>query len=99
MPSADPLDKPTEAIRSIYAYIAYRIGPGPEAEDVVSETIERALRYGDSYEPAKGSPNAWLIGIAKRCLLDASRVRLNPASALGQSDEWIDDAAGLAIDR
>ena len=72
---------------------------GHEAEDVVSETIERALRYRDSYTPSKGSPNAWLIGIAKRCLLDASRVRLNPASGFEAADDWADDVAGVAVRR
>ena len=99
MPPGDPLERPTEAIRSIYAYVAYRIGPGHEAEDVVSETIERALRYRDSYTPSKGSPTAWLIGIAKRCLLDASRVRLNPASGFEAADDWADDVAGVAVRR
>jgi RNA polymerase sigma-70 factor, ECF subfamily len=99
MPSGDPLDRPTEAIRSIYAYVAYRIGPGPEAEDVVSETIERALRYRDSYTPSKGSPNAWLIGIARRCLFDASSARRNPASGVQAADEWVDDVAGLTVRR
>jgi RNA polymerase sigma factor (sigma-70 family) len=67
----DPLAYPDEAIRRVYAYVAYRIGPGADAEDVVSETIERALRYRDSYDPRRGSPTAWLSGIASRVLADA----------------------------
>lgn len=64
----DPLANPEPLIRSVYAYVAYRIGPGPDAEDVTSEAFERALRYTSSYDPAKGEPVAWLIGIARRCL-------------------------------
>ena len=50
MPRADPLRQPEEAIRRLYAYAAYRLGDCPDAEDIVSETIERALRYRDSFE-------------------------------------------------
>jgi RNA polymerase sigma-70 factor (ECF subfamily) len=51
----------------VYAYVAYRLGDGPEAEDVTSEVFERALRYRDSYARSKGEPVAWLLGIARRC--------------------------------
>jgi len=67
----DPLSDPEPLIRSIYEYVAYRIGPGADAEDVTSETFERALRGRNTYDPAKGPPIAWLIGIARRCLSDA----------------------------
>lgn len=71
----DPLARPDEAIRRVYAYVAYRIGDGPVAEDVTSETIERALRYRSSYESARGSPAAWLVGIAANVLADTMRNR------------------------
>jgi RNA polymerase sigma-70 factor (ECF subfamily) len=68
----DPFDHPEEAIKRLYSYVAYRIGPGAEAEDVVSETIERALRYRASYDHRKGPPAAWLAGIASRVMADAA---------------------------
>jgi RNA polymerase sigma-70 factor (ECF subfamily) len=64
----DPLANPEPLIRRVYAYVAYRIGDGPDAEDVTSETFERAVRYRRSYDPRKGEPVAWLIGIARRCI-------------------------------
>jgi RNA polymerase sigma factor (sigma-70 family) len=64
----DPLANPEPLIRRVYAYIAYRVGDGPDAEDLTSETFERALRYRKSYDPRKGEPVAWLLGIAKRCV-------------------------------
>ena len=66
----DPLSDPERLIRRVYAYVAYRIGEGPDAEDVTSETFERALRYRDRYDPRKAEPTAWLIGIARRCIAD-----------------------------
>jgi RNA polymerase sigma-70 factor (ECF subfamily) len=64
----DPLAKPEELIRRVYAYVAYRLGDGPDAEDITSEVFERALRYRKSYDSARGEPIAWLIGIARRCI-------------------------------
>ena len=63
----DPLRDPEPLIERVYAYVAYRIGGGPDAEDVTSETFERAVRYRKSYDPAKGTPLSWVLGIARRC--------------------------------
>jgi len=64
----DPFAHPEPLIRRVYAYVAYRIGSGPDAEDLASETFARALRYRDSYDGRKGGPEAWLVGIARRCV-------------------------------
>jgi RNA polymerase sigma-70 factor, ECF subfamily len=64
----DPLADPQPLIRRVYAYVAYRLGDGPEAEDVTSEVFENAIRYRASYDPHRGEPIAWLIGIARRCI-------------------------------
>ena len=83
---ADPLSDPAPLIRRVYAYVAYRIGDGPEAEDVSSEVFERALRYRWSYNPDKAAPITWLMAIARRVLADR-----------GGGDETL--VAGDAIDR
>ncbi|HEV2712328.1 MAG TPA: sigma-70 family RNA polymerase sigma factor [Gaiellaceae bacterium] len=75
----DPLANPEPLIRRVYAYVAYRVGDGPDAEDLTSETFERALRYRKSYDPRKGEPVAWLLGIAKRCV-DGRGARMEFAS-------------------
>ena len=54
----DPLANPEPLIRRVYAYVAYRVGHGPDAEDLTSETFERALRYKKSYDSTKGEPVA-----------------------------------------
>jgi RNA polymerase sigma factor (sigma-70 family) len=68
----DPLADPAPLVRRVYAYVAYRLGDGPDAEDVTSEVFERALRYRESYDPRKGDPVSWLIGIARRCVAGAA---------------------------
>ena len=69
----DPLADPRPLIERVYGYAAYRLGAGPDAEDVTSETFERALRYRSSFDPRRGDPAAWLLGIARRCIADAAR--------------------------
>jgi RNA polymerase sigma-70 factor (ECF subfamily) len=66
----DPLRNPEPLIRRVYAYVAYRIGDGPDAEDVTSDTFERALRYRKSFDASRGEPISWLLGIARRCVDD-----------------------------
>ena len=88
----DPLDRPEDLIRRVYAYVAYRIGDGADAEDVTSETFERALRYRSSYDPSRGEPIAWLIGIARHCIRDAATaptVPIDEAEARGEELESV----------
>ncbi len=83
----DPLANPEQLIRRVYAYVAYRIGDGPDAEDVTSATFERALRYRDSFDPRKGEPLAWLIGIARRCLAEAHAHTAVPVADLPEAPD------------
>jgi RNA polymerase sigma factor (sigma-70 family) len=90
----DPLANPERLIHQIYRYVSYRVGDGPEAEDITSETFERALRYRESYDSSRGDPAAWLIGIAQRCIAGASRpLVVDPdapeKAAAGRMDEEV----------
>jgi RNA polymerase sigma-70 factor, ECF subfamily len=76
----DPLADSPELIRRVYSYVAYRLGDGPDAEDVTSDVFERALRYRDSYDPSRGEPLGWLLGIARRCVDDAFRQPVTTAA-------------------
>jgi RNA polymerase sigma-70 factor, ECF subfamily len=92
----DPLENPEDAIRRVYAYVAYRIGAGPDAEDVTSATIERAIRYRRSYRREHGTPAAWLIGIARRCVADAGAPK--EATAGAEIEAVAADHAGTTVD-
>jgi RNA polymerase sigma factor (sigma-70 family) len=82
--SDDPFADPKPLIRRVYSYVAYRIGDGPDAEDVTSEAVERALRYRASFDPRKGKPQSWLVGIARSCVDDFLRGRSVPSGELGE---------------
>ncbi len=91
--SRDPLANPEPLIRRVYAYVAYRIGDGADAEDVTSETFERALRYRDSFDSKRGEPAAWLIGIARRCIADGGMRGETPTDDLPElPDDGHEDA-------
>lgn len=94
----DPLADPAPLIRRVYAYVAYRIGDGAEAEDVTSEVFERAVRYRDSYDPRRGSPAAWLVGIASRCLVDSVSRRAGEVLVAETPERaGVDEAAASAV--
>ena len=101
----DPLAHPEELIRHVYAYAAYRLGDGHDAEDVTSEVFERAIRYRKSFDRSKGEPLGWLLGIARRCADDALSKRRRPPdepgldeiAAIGSVEE--DTVRRLTLDR
>ena len=80
MPGRDPLANPEQLLRRVYAYVAYRVGNRSEAEDITSETFERALRYRNTFDARKGDAVGWLLGIARNCIYDA-RLRSKPTAA------------------
>jgi RNA polymerase sigma factor (sigma-70 family) len=90
MAPRDPFADSSRLLEQVYGYVAYRIGDGPEAEDVTAETFERALRYRASYDAAKGTPVMWLLGIARRCLQDAYSAASAPAVAASDGVAPID---------
>jgi len=96
----DPLANPQPLMERTYAYVAYRIGAGPEAEDVTSEVFEQALRYRHTYDAARGEPISWLIGIARRCI--ARSLAARPPQSASVEDgigATTADIAGEALDR
>lgn len=93
MHRSDPLSDPGPLIRRVYAYVAYRIGDGPGAEDVTGDVFERALRYRDSYDPGKGTPLAWLLGIARFRIAE-----LGASRSLEQISDRVDEAEGGSLE-
>lgn len=69
-PRHDPLADPGPLIRRLYSYVAYRIGDGPDAEDVTSEVFARAVRSRGTYDHRRGAPITWLTAIARSALSD-----------------------------
>jgi len=94
----DPLANPEPLIRRVYAYAAYRLGAGADAEDVTSDTLERALRYRGSFDPRKGQPATWLLGIARRCV-DEHLARRQVVASEGQEEASAGDLEAESVAR
>ena len=98
MSRRDPLADPAPLIQKVYAYIAYRIGDGPDAEDLTGEVFERAVKYRSSYDPARGGSLSWLIGIARRCV-DGRRITPAPVDGFDVEQAASVDFEGGALER
>ncbi len=59
----------------VYAYAAGLLRDRAAAEDVTAAAFERAYRKRSRFNPSKGSPRAWLFGIARNAALDELRRR------------------------
>lgn len=72
--------------------------PALDPEDLVQETMQRAIRYQSSYQP--GQPlGAWLNGIALRVFLDARARAARLPRSLGEADgEVAETAAAPRVD-
>src|SRR5262249_28292650 len=65
-------------VRSVYHYIASRVGTRQEAEDVTSEAFQRAWSSRETYRCNRPF-RAWLFGVVRHALADHYRHR--PARA------------------
>ena len=66
-------DVATEHLDDVYAYLLYMTGHRATAEDLTSETFERALRRWRRFDPRRGSARTWLCQIARTAALDHFR--------------------------
>jgi RNA polymerase sigma-70 factor (ECF subfamily) len=59
-----------ETLPTVWRVVSARIPDRREAEDVTSDVFVRALQSWPRYDPALGTPTAWLCGIAHRAIAD-----------------------------
>ena len=54
----------------VYGYLLYLCRNAPLAEDLASETFEKAFRTWRRFDPRRGSPRTWLCRIARSVAVD-----------------------------
>src|SRR3954453_3140114 len=59
----------------VYAYVASLLRDRSAAEDVTALAFERAYRKRSRFSARRGSPEAWVFGIARNAALDELRKR------------------------
>jgi RNA polymerase sigma-70 factor (ECF subfamily) len=59
-----------ELLDDVYGYLLYVTKNWAVAEDLTGETFEVALRKWRRFDPARGTPRAWLLAIARSTALD-----------------------------
>ncbi|MET0821615.1 MAG: sigma-70 family RNA polymerase sigma factor [Aeromicrobium sp.] len=75
----------------LYRYALGRLSDEASAQDVVQETIVRAWRAGDRYDPATASLRTWLFAIARNVVADHLTARRRAAELPGLADHlWKD---------
>jgi RNA polymerase sigma-70 factor, ECF subfamily len=57
----------------LLAFLVYRTGDRPLAEDLLAETFERVLRARRPFDPRRASEKTWLYSIALNLLRDHAR--------------------------
>jgi RNA polymerase sigma factor (sigma-70 family) len=84
----------------VYGYLVWFTGDRAVAEDLASETFERALRLWHRYDPRRGSERTWLCQVARTAALDhfrsERRRRRREALAAGARDEAEPPEVGLS---
>jgi len=59
----------------LYVFAYRRLKDGQAAEEVVQDTLLRAWRSADRYDPERGPVAAWLFAIARNLVIDHERRR------------------------
>jgi RNA polymerase sigma factor (sigma-70 family) len=73
----------------VYAYVASLLRNRAAAEDVTALAFERAYRKRDRFSTRRGSPEAWVFGIARNAALDELRRLKRRASLESEpADVW-----------
>jgi RNA polymerase sigma-70 factor, ECF subfamily len=88
------------AFPRVYAYVAALLRDRAAAEDVTAQAFERAYRKRRSYRSRRGTPEAWLFGIARNAALDELRRRKRSAGFEADTEDLgaaaLDEQAELA---
>lgn len=83
----------------IYNYFRYRVGDGPLAEDLTSETFEKAWRHRDRYRHDLASFSTWLFRIARNVAIDYYRRPRREVSLDHALDKTAGDSAEVQVTR
>ena len=88
-----------ESRDDLYAYVAGLLRDRSAAEEVTSQAFERAWRKRRQLDRGRGTPRAWLFGIARNAALDELRRRSRITADPETEPAPAADPADAAVDR
>jgi len=88
-----------ESRDDVYAYAAGLLRDRAAAEDVTATAFERAYRKRSRFDADRGSPRAWLFGIARNAALDELRRRGRHAQLNAEPEDLADLGAPHPAER
>ena len=88
-----------EHAEALFGFLVYRTGSRAEAEDIVADTFERALRARRRFDPRRGSEKTWLYSIALNRLRDLARREAAHDRALERTGAPEPEAADSGTER
>ena len=105
--ATEPVDEARLAFEALYrqsrddvhAYLAGLLRDRSAAEEATAQAFERAWRRRRQLDPERGSPRAWLFGIARNTGLDELRRRSRAADPLRDETPAEADPADEALTR
>jgi RNA polymerase sigma-70 factor (ECF subfamily) len=69
---------------AVYNYFRFHVPQVDVAEDLTAETFLKVVRSADRFDPAKGTPRAWILTVARNVLIDwRRRARLRQYVTIG----------------
>ncbi len=68
----------------VIGFAARRVTDPADAADLVAATFVTVLTAARSYDPGRGEPGAWLLGIAARLVVNARRRKVRESAALAR---------------
>lgn len=77
----------------VVGFAVRRVASPGDVADVVAATFLVALESAGSYDPHRGEPVSWLIGIAARLIANQERRRVRESLAYARLEARIDAAA------
>jgi RNA polymerase sigma-70 factor (ECF subfamily) len=90
----------SESRDDVYAYVAGLLRDRSAAEEVTSQAFERAWRKRRQIDRRRGTPRAWLFGIARNAALDELRRRSRlSAEPDAEAPAQLPDPGEAAVDR
>lgn len=81
---------------ALAAWVRTRVSDRRDVEEVVAETLVRAWRHWDQFDPDRGALRAWLFGIARNVVID--RHRADGRRLRVVDGERNDEATGTGFD-